>query len=238
MRRLAVFALLLVCIAAPVRAQPQSFAQVVAKLWPDAQAKGITRATFDLALKGVTPDPRVIAATKRQPEYGKPVGAYVNDAVSRSRIANGQRKATEWAKTFDAVEKKFGVERWVLIALWGMETDYGHFIGAYNLFASLATQASDGARGSYARRELIAALQILQQRNYPVSEMVSSWAGAFGQTQFLPTTFFKYATDGDGDGRIDLWRSPADALASTAVLLARAGWQTGRRRGSRGRAAA
>ena len=108
-RGFAVLAVVLGLCCAPARAQEQTFAAFEAELWPDAQAKGITRATFDLALKGVTPDPRVIAATKRQPEYGKPVGAYVNDAVSRGRIANGQRKEKEWAKTFDAVEKKFGV---------------------------------------------------------------------------------------------------------------------------------
>ena len=110
-----------------------------AALWPDAQAKGITRANFDLALQGVTPDPRVIAATKRQPEYGKPVGAYVNDAVSAGRIKRGQAKANEWSKTFDAVEKKFGVERWVLLALWGMETDYGAARDKWDVFRSLAT---------------------------------------------------------------------------------------------------
>src|SRR5512141_1896957 len=104
-RGFAVLAVVLGLCCAPARAQEQTFAAFEAELWPDAQAKGITRATFDLALKGVTPDPRVIAATKRQPEYGKPVGAYVNNAVSRGRIANGQRHAAEWAKIFDAVEK-------------------------------------------------------------------------------------------------------------------------------------
>src|SRR5471030_1118276 len=99
-------------IGAPAHAQEQSFAAFVAELWPDAQAKGITRATFDLAMNGVTPDTRVIAATKRQPEYGKPVGAYINDIVSPSRITRGIAKGKEWQKTFDAVENKFAVERW------------------------------------------------------------------------------------------------------------------------------
>src|SRR5476651_1589177 len=107
--RFAALTISLMIFCAPAHAQEanQSFAAFVSELWPDAQAKGITRANFDLALKGVTPDPRVIAATKRQPEYGKPVGNYINDAVSLRRIANGQKKAVEWAKTFDAVEKKF-----------------------------------------------------------------------------------------------------------------------------------
>src|SRR5664280_2656311 len=122
-RGFAVLAVVLGLCCAPARAQEQTFAAFEADLWPDAQAKGITRATFDLALKGVTPDPRVIAATKKQPEYGKPVGDYVNAIVNRRRIADGELKAKQWSKTFDAVEKQFGVERWVLIALWGIESD-------------------------------------------------------------------------------------------------------------------
>jgi membrane-bound lytic murein transglycosylase B len=115
-----------------------------------------------------------------------------------------------------------------LVAIWGMETDYGHDIGSYNLFATLVTQAYDGPRQIYAQHELIAALRLLQQNDYAPSQMVASWAGAIGQTQFMPSTFFKYATDGDGDGKIDLWHSAADALASTAVLFQREGWEAGK----------
>jgi membrane-bound lytic murein transglycosylase B len=115
-----------------------------------------------------------------------------------------------------------------LVAIWGMETDYGSSVGDYGLFATLTTQAYQGPRQQYARRELLAALKLLQQENYPVSEMTASWAGAFGQTQFMPSTFFKYATDGDGDGKVDLWSSAPDALASTAALFANEGWQTGK----------
>ncbi|HET9687555.1 MAG TPA: lytic murein transglycosylase, partial [Pseudolabrys sp.] len=127
MSRRSVIALvvLLVLQAHASRAQDQSFAAFASELWTDARAKGVTRATFDLALKGVTPDQRVIAATKRQPEYGKPVGDYVNAIVSNRRIKDGQLKAREWAKTFDDVEMKFQVERWVLLSLWGMESDFG-----------------------------------------------------------------------------------------------------------------
>src|SRR5262249_8022111 len=126
---------------APTHAQQESFAVFVSDLWRDAQAKGITRPNFDLALKGVTPDQRVIAATQRQPEYGKPVGDYVNAIVSNRRIAEGQLKAREWAKTFDAVEKKFQVERWILLALWGMESDFGAEKDRWDVFRSLATLA-------------------------------------------------------------------------------------------------
>ena len=125
--------------ARPLQAQEQSFAAFQAELWPDAQAKGITRATFDLALKGVTPDPRVIAATKRQPEYGKPVGAYVNDIVSHGRITRGQRQGQGMGEDLRRGREEIRVERWVLLALWGMETDYGAAKDKWDVFRSLAT---------------------------------------------------------------------------------------------------
>ncbi|MGH6728470.1 MAG: lytic murein transglycosylase [Pseudolabrys sp.] len=226
-RIIAAFAFVLALGCAPVRAQEQSFAAFEAALWPDAQAKGITRATFDLALKGVTPDQRVIAATKRQPEYGKPVGNYVNDTVSRGRIANGMRKAREWAKTFDAVEKKFGVERWVLIALWGMETDYGAEKEHWDVFRSLATLGFVGYRHPYFRNELLVAMRIMQDNKFPRAKMVSSWAGAMGQTQFMPTNVVDYAIDFSGDGKRDIWSNVPDVLGSTANYLAKEHWQRG-----------
>src|SRR5208283_364499 len=224
--RLAAAAIILAFVCTPTHAQElnQTFAAFVADLWPDAQAKGITRANFDLAMKGVTPDPRVIAATKRQPEYGKPVGAYVNDIVSRGRIANGERKAAEWAKTFDAVEKKFGVERWVLIALWGIETDYGAEKDHWDVFRSLATLGHIRYRHPYFRNELIVAMRIMQDGHFPRDKMVSSWAGAMGQTQFMPSNVVDYAVDFSGDGKSDIWSSVPDVLGSTANYLAKEHW--------------
>lgn len=125
-------------------------------------------------------------------------------------------------------ETRTGVSKEILVAILGMESDYGAGMGSHNLFAALATQAYAGPRQQFARSELLAALKILQQNDYPVSRMVGSWARAFGQTQFMPTTFLRAAADGDGDGRIDLWQSPADALASAASLLAKEGWQAGK----------
>ena len=226
-QKLVFFFVIFVLFCAPARAQEQSFAAFEAALWPDAQAKGITRATFDLALKGVTPDQRVIAATKRQPEYGKPVGAYVNDLASRGRIANGQRKAKEWTKTFDAVEKKFGVERWVLLALWGVETDYGAEKDHWDVFRSLATLGYVGYRDPYFRNELIVAMRIMQDNHFGRDKMVSSWAGAMGQTQFMPSNVVDYAIDFSGDGKRDLWSNVPDVLASTANYLAKEHWQRG-----------
>jgi len=227
LRQFAAFAFGLSLCCAPAHAQEQTFAAFEAALWPDAQAKGITRATFDLALKGVTPDSRVIAATARQPEYGKPVGAYVNDISSRSRIANGRRKAKEWAKIFDAVEKKFGVERWVLLALWGIESDFGAEKDHWDVFRSLATLGFMRYRHPYFRNELLVAMRVMQDNKFPRDKMVSSWAGAMGQSQFMPSNVVDYAVDFSGDGKADIWTNVPDVLGSTANYLAKEHWQRG-----------
>jgi lytic murein transglycosylase len=221
---LAIVAFLLACSVA--RAE-QSFADFVKELWPDAQSKGITRETFELALKGITPDQRVIAATRRQPEYGKPVGAYVNDIASRARIANGLRKEKEWANTFEAVEKKYGVGRWVLLALWGIETDYGAERDHWDVFRSLATLGYVRYRDPYFRNELIVAMKIMQDNHFGRDRMVSSWAGAMGQTQFMPSNVVDYAVDFSGDGKKDLWSDVPDVLASTANYLVKEHWKRG-----------
>ena len=221
----AAFALIVLC--AHARAQEQSFEAFVNALWPDAQAKGVTRATFDTAMRGVTPDQRVIAATKRQPEYGKPVGDYINSAASLGRIARGQAKAKEWAKTFDAVEKKFAVERWVLVALWGMETDYGAEKDRWDVFRSLATLGYVKYRDPYFRNELIVAMRIMQDGHFGRDQMVSSWAGAMGQTQFMPTNVVDFAIDFSGDGKSDIWKNVPDVLASTGNYLHKGHWKYG-----------
>jgi len=217
-------AILLAFQGGQLRAQEQKFDAFKADLWRDAQAKGVTRANFDLALKGVTPDQRVINATQRQPEYGKPVGDYVNAIVSNRRIADGQLKAREWAKTFDAVEQKFQVERWVLLALWGMESDFGTEKDRWDVFRSLATLAYVKYREPYFRNELLVAMRIMQDGQIPREKMVSSWAGAMGQTQFMPSNFVDYAIDFSGDGRADIWNNVPDVLGSTANYLRKWKW--------------
>src|SRR5471032_2411991 len=227
--RLAALTIALTIFCAPAQAQDanQSFAAFTAELWPDAQAKGITRATFDLALKGVTPDPRVIAATKKQPEYGKPVGAYVNSIVSAGNISVGRRKAEESSKTFDAVEKKFAVERWVLLALWGMESDFGAAKDKWDVFRSLSSLAYVKYRHPYFRNELIVAMGIMQNGHLGRDQMVSSWAGAMGQTQFMPSNVVDYAIDFSGDGKSDIWNNVPDVLGSTGNYLHKGKWQYG-----------
>ena len=193
-----------------------------------ALASGITAETYNKAMTGIAPITSLNTIIAEQPEFVRPVWSYLDGAVSSRRIADAKYLLAQNASVLASIEARSGVPREILVAIWGMETDYGRDEGSYNLFASLATQAYDGQRQGFARRELIAALLLLQQNNYEPSQMVSSWAGAFGQTQFMPSTFFKYATDGDGDGRIDLWHSTADALASTALLFQREGWQSGK----------
>ncbi|MDP2411821.1 MAG: lytic murein transglycosylase [Pseudolabrys sp.] len=227
MTRLAALTLALFFLCTPAHAQEQSFAVFVKELWPDAQAKGISRANFDLAMNGVTPDQRVIAATKRQPEYGKPVGEYINALASPRRVTSGLQKHKEWSRTLDALEKKFGVERWVLLALWGMETDFGAAKDKWDVFRSLSTLAFVGYRHPFFRNELITAMQIMQDGHVPRAEMVSSWAGAMGQGQFMPSSFVKYAIDFSGDGRPDIWNNVPDALGSMANYLQKFKWQTG-----------
>jgi lytic murein transglycosylase len=221
------FILVLMLVFAGLPAQAESFAAFERALWPDAHAKGIARATFDLALTGVTPDPRVIAATRRQPEYGRPVGDYINALIGHGRIARGQAKAREWVKTFDAVDRRFGVERTVLIALWGMETDYGAAKDRWDVFRSLATLAYVKYRHPYFRNELLVAMKIMQDEHLPRAHMVSSWAGAMGQTQFMPSNFVAYAVDFSGDGRPDIWSNVPDVLGSTGNYLHKGGWKRG-----------
>src|SRR4051794_16143920 len=221
-------------LATPAQAQlvkPSSvqFDQFAADLWKDAQAKGISRGTFVRAFDGVTPDPRVIATTKKQPEYGKPAGLYVSQIASPANAKQGLQKEAEWRSTFDAVEKKYQVERWVILAIWGMETSYGALKDKWDGIRSLSTLAFAKYRDPYFRDELLIALKIIQDGHIPREKFVSSWAGAMGQTQFMPTNFMDYAVDFNGDGKRDIWTSVPDILASTANYFAKAagGWKYG-----------
>jgi lytic murein transglycosylase len=228
---------LMVCVAALVPARADPLADAAASnagvtafldaLWPDAQKQGITRATFDRAFTGFTPDPRVVAATHREPEYGKPVGDYVNSVAAKSRIATGASKAAQWAAVLEAIEKQYGVERWIVLALWGIESSYGDGEDRWDVIRSLATLAEARYRDPYFRNELLIALRILQEGHIARERMRGSWAGAMGQPQFMPSSFYTYAVDFTGDGRRDIWTSVPDVLASIANYLARSGWQRG-----------
>ena len=218
-------AALLFASAAAQSQTASSFSGFLERLWPDAARQGISRATFDTAFAGLTPDPGVIAATRRAPEYGKPFGAYVASLASPSRIATGLRKSAQWAPTLAAVEEKFGVDRFILVSIWGVESSFGGGEQRWDVFRSIATLAQLRFQNPLFHDELLAALKILQDDRIPRREFVGSWAGAMGQPQFLPSSYLKYAVDFDGDGRADIWRSVPDVLGSIANYLQKMGWQ-------------
>ena len=206
---------------------PPAFTVFLQELWPDARAKGVTRATFDMAFAGVTPDPRIMPITQRQPEFGQSVGTYIANFASKSRIELGMRKAAEHAATLDAIEKRYGVDRYLILAIWGVETNYGGIRDRWDVIRSLATLASARWRHPFFRDELITALLILQEGHIGRDAMLGSWAGAMGQPQFMPSSFMKHAVDFTGDGRRDIWTSVPDVLASIANYFVNNGWKAG-----------
>lgn len=211
-----------------VAAQPvESFDRFLTQLRADAAARGVTRATFDAAFAGVTPDSAVMAAMRREPEYGKPMGAYLASLVSPARIAVGQRKLTQWADTLRAAQQRFGVDPSILVSIWGIESGFGGAPGEWDVFRSLATLAQARFQHPLFRNELLSALVILQQGKIPRRQLVGSWAGAMGQPQFLPSSYLRYAVDFDGDGRADIWSSVPDVLGSIANYLQKFGWRSG-----------
>jgi membrane-bound lytic murein transglycosylase B len=221
------FLVLALAFANADTARCEPFDAFLAALWRDAQSQGISRATFDAGLAGVTPDARVIGAMTRAPEYGKPFGTYVDAMVSQSRLATAMRKSAQWNDTLHAVEKKYGVPAPILVSIWGIESSFGEAQDHWDVFRSLATLAQAHFQEPYFHDELLSAFRILQSDNIPRRQFLGSFAGAMGQTQFMPSSYLKYAVDFDGDGRADIWTSVPDALASIANYLQKYGWQSG-----------
>jgi membrane-bound lytic murein transglycosylase B len=178
-------------------------------------------------MAGISLNAKVQDLNLNQPEFVRPVWEYLASAVSDARVKKGKDLIQANAPLFAQLEQNYGVSKEVLTAIWGMESAYGQSQGTFNLFEALATLAYDGPRAAYGRRQLIAALKVAEVEARDPTTMVGSWAGAFGETQFVPTTFLERAVDGDGDGKRDVWNSPADALASTANYLKLAGWRSG-----------
>ncbi|MGH6889472.1 MAG: lytic murein transglycosylase [Rhizomicrobium sp.] len=211
--------------AVPAVTADQEFQAFVTGFRATALAAGISPEVYDASVAGISRDPRVEALDLAQPEFVKPVWEYLAGTVTPARIATGQEMLAADAPMLAAIEQRFGVQKEILVAIWGIESDFGREMGGFNMFEALATLAYSGPRADFGRRELLDALKIEQQEHFAPSAMTSSWAGAFGQTQFVPSAFRRYAVDGDGDGRRDLWNSPADALASAANLLFQSGWE-------------
>lgn len=197
-----------------------------ADFYPRAVKAGISPQVLNREFAGLTPDPRVAGLDTRQPEFSKPFSDYIKASVTDGRVAIGLRRQAELPQ-LDVIEKTYGAPRQILLAIWAMETGYGATLGDFDVVRVMATLAAQGRRRAFAETELISALRIIQSGEAARWQLRGSWAGAMGQTQFIPSTFLASAVDGDGDGRRDVWNSPADALASAANLLAKAGWTRG-----------
>src|SRR4029079_1586888 len=220
---------------APARADA-TFQLFLQSLWPDAQQLGVTRPTFDAATRGLEPDltfphltlPGRADTAPKQPEFVQTPADYVRESSIARLAAQGKNLLGTHRATLDAIERQFGVQPSVLLAIWGRETAYGGYKLPHDALRVLATQAYTGRRKDMFRGEFLAALKMLQD-GVPRERMRSSWGGAMGLTQFLPSEFYKHAVDFDGDGKVDIWTSIPDALASAAKQLANKGWQRGER---------
>jgi membrane-bound lytic murein transglycosylase B len=208
-------------------AHADRFQNCVKGFWPAAKRAGVSRDTFQRATAGITRDKEVIEAAKYQPEYKKPIGEYVDRAISPKRLATGKEKLIEYKPLLDQVEAKYGVDRHIVVAIWGVESNYGDNKGEKGVIQSLMTLACSGTKAKFARGQIVSALKVLQRGDTTFENMNGSWAGAMGHTQFIPTTYTAYAVDFDGDGRRDIWDTIPDALGSTAAYLRKSRWKPG-----------
>jgi membrane-bound lytic murein transglycosylase B len=203
------------------------FYSFLAGLRREAAAQGIRASTIELALRNTEFLPHVIELDRKQPERQLTFSEYLEKVVTEQRMESARRELAENRVLLDGIWRRFSVEPRFIVALWGIESDFGKVMGNYAVASALATLAYDGRRSSYFRGELISALRIIDQGHIRADNMVGSWAGAMGQCQFMPSTFLGYAVDYDGDGRRDIWNDRADVLASIANYIARLGWRGG-----------
>jgi lytic murein transglycosylase len=228
--------LLLALLPLPASATDAAFTQFIASLWPEAQKEGVSRATFDAETRGLEPDyklpdlilpGRPATGAPSQAEFVQVPADYLKEASIARLAADGQRLLAQYRPALNAIEARFGVPATVVLAIWGRETDYGRYRLPYDLLRVLATQAYVGRRKDQYRTEFILALKIISDGVVKRPDMRASWAGATGLTQFLPSEFYKHGVDFDGDGRVDIWHSVPDALASAAQQLVNKGWGKG-----------
>jgi membrane-bound lytic murein transglycosylase B len=206
-------------------ARQRAFTDWVARFRDSARAAGIGEATLRVAFDGVRYVPRIVELDRTQPELTRTVWDYLDSVVTPQRVATGRDKLLQFRAEADAAAARYGVAPPVLVAIWGIESGFGSNFGDIPTIDALSTLGFDGRREAWARGQLLDALKILQSGDIDRARMIGSWAGAMGQTQFLPSAFLAYAIDADGDGRRDIWGSMADVLASTANFLARSGWR-------------
>jgi membrane-bound lytic murein transglycosylase B len=214
-----------------IRAAAADFDNCIAGLWPQAERRGVSRANFERYTAGLTPDLSIMDLLDAQPEFYKSTWDYLDALVSDERIARGRELLAQYAPVFAAAERAYGVDRHIIAAIWGVESNYGTKGGDRSVIRSTATLACVGRRRDYFREEFLSALEILQRGDVAPDRLIGSWAGAFGPTQFMPTTFKRFAVDFDGDGRRDVVDSVVDVIASTANNLKTDGWMSGERWG-------
>ncbi len=212
-------------VGVPALAETPSFSHWLEGLRQEAAARGIRSSTLDAALRGIEPIARVIELDRKQPEFTLTFRQYMDRVVPRARVEKGRQRLRENRALLEEVGRKYGVQPRFLVAFWGIETDFGRLTGGFRVIPALATLAYDGRRSAYFRRELLDALEILDQGHIALPKMVGSWAGAMGQNQFMPSSFVTFAVDYDGDGRKDIWNTKADIFASAANYLSRVGWK-------------
>lgn len=218
---------LMSALAAPLAHADLSFDECMRTLRSVAPGKGVSQAAFDRFTAGVSPDETVLESLDYQPEFVTPIWDYLAALVDQERIDDGKAMLAQWSEVLGRVEAEYGVDRATVVAVWGVESNYGKNFGSRPLVTSLATLSCEGRRQDFFRGEFFTTLKILEQGNIAPERLTGSWAGAFGHTQFMPSTFMRIAVDFDGDGRRDLMDSVPDALASTANYLKQAGWRTG-----------
>ncbi len=217
-------------LAAPALADDPKFVAFIQKtLWPRMKAAGVSRKLFDTAFAVITePDPVVLKLAENQPEFTSTTSDYLSKAVTPIRIETGQQKNKDEDKLLAAIEAKYGVDRYIVLGIWGMESNFGKDKGSMSVFRSLATLAYSGRRKDYANEQLVSAFKILKSGIVAADKFTGSWAAAMGHTQFIPSSYISYAVDWTADGKKDIWNTREDALASTANYLAKAGWKLDR----------
>ena len=203
----------------------EEFSSWLEELRQEARAKGISESTLHEALDNLDPIPRVIELDRRQPEFTQTFWRYLDSRVTEKRIERGRTLLKKHKELFDTIERRYGVQPRFLVAFWGLETNFGDYLGSFSVIGSLATLAHDPRRSDFFRSELLAALSIIEDGHISAANMLGSWAGAMGQPQFMPSTFVRYAVDGDSDGRQDIWYTLLDVFASAANFLSESGWQ-------------
>ena len=215
---------ILAVLAGPAAADP-AFDAWLEGVRKEARERGLKESTIESALSDIAPIKRVVELDRRQPEFKLTLDRYLSRVVSKARIEKGRARLAEHGQLLRKVSAKYNVQPRFIVALWGIETDFGRYLGGFPVIPALASLAYDGRRSAYFRKELFNALTVIDQGHIAARDMMGSWAGAMGQNQFMPSSFLRYAVDYDGDGRRDIWGTLGDIFASSANYLSKVGWR-------------